>query len=136
MINITFQISTGYITDDAGNLLSSVAYAGNDSRTPQNPDHIQGKNNPEMTGIEFIGPLPVGVYNVGPFGNYPVVGVNAAKLSQMSGESYGRGDFYIHGQENPNSINFGQESEGCLVVPHSDRLIIAALIPTQLTVIA
>jgi len=134
-LNIIFQISTGIITDDNGLTLSILAYAGNNKRVPQNPNKLQGKNNAFYCDTHNIGPLPPGIYSIGAWGSYNV-GQNAAPLTPIScPELYGRGGFYIHGQEEPGNINYGEESEGCLVVPHNDRLKIIALKPTTLTVI-
>jgi hypothetical protein len=135
-MSITFKITTGTITNDEDStVLTSSAYAGNDSRIPQNPNRIHGKNNPNMCSVHFIGPLPPGKYNIGSFENHPVVGENSAQLTQISGNTFGRSAFFIHGQEAPNGSNYLQESEGCIVVPHNDRLKIAALAPKILTVI-
>ena len=134
-LNIIFQISTGIITDDNGLTLSILAYAGNNKRVPQNPNKLQGKNNAFYCDTHNIGPLPPGIYSIGAWGSYNV-GQNAAPLTPIScPELYGRGGFYIHGQEEPGNINYGEESEGCCVIPHNDRLKIIALKPTQLTVI-
>jgi hypothetical protein len=133
--SITFKISTGTIYNDSDNtVLSTTSYAGNNKRTPINPTHIQGKNNPEKISIHFIGPLPPGKYEIGSFGQNKV-GANSAPLTQIEGENYGRNNFYIHGQEAPDGQNYGEESEGCVVVPHFDRLKIAALKPGILNVI-
>ncbi len=135
-MNITFQITTGTVTnDDDGTVLSSSAYAGNDSRTPQNPNKIQGKNNPDKCSLHCIGPLPPGIYSIGTWGTYDV-GQNAAPLTPINvPEIYGRSGFYIHGQEAPTGVNYLQESEGCIVVPHNDRMTIIKLAPAQVTVI-
>lgn len=135
MTSITFQISTGTVTKDDGTVITTSAYAGNDSRTPQNPTHIQGKNNPDKCSVHFIGPLPPGDYSIGKWGTYGV-GQNAAPLTPINvPEIYGRSGFYIHGQETPEGPNYLQESEGCLVIPHNDRMKVIALNPSQITVI-
>jgi len=131
--SITFKISTGTITADGSNtILSTSAFAGNNSRMPQNPTKIQGMNNPNMCSLHFIGPLPLGEYSIGPFTSHPEVGENSAQLTQISGESYGRSDFFIHG---PGSVDPLNSSEGCIVVPHFDRLRISELKPEKLNVI-
>jgi len=135
-MNLTFQISSGIITQDDGSIITTSAYAGNNKRVPQNPNKLQGKNNAFYCDTHNIGPLPPGIYSIGAWGSYANVGQNAAPLTPIScPELYGRGGFYIHGQEEPGNINYGEESEGCCVVPHNDRLKIIALKPTQLTVI-
>jgi hypothetical protein len=135
MANITFKISTGTITLDGSSvILSTTSYAGNDKRMPQNPTHIQGKNNPDKISIHCIGPLPTGTYKIGMWGQHDV-GANSAQLTQLTGKTYGRDGFYIHGQEEPGGPNYLEESEGCVVVPHFDRLKISELKPDILTVV-
>ena len=55
-INITFSQSSGIITDDYGTYVA-MGWAGNHS----------GKCNPKMQDVPNVGPLPQGVYKIGPW---------------------------------------------------------------------
>ena len=83
--------------------------------------------------IHNIGPLPQGVYHCGPWGNYPKVGPNACPLTQISGETFGRSGFFIHGPGQTDPLN---SSEGCIVVPHDDRIKLLGAQPATITVVA
>ena len=130
--NLNFSVSKGIITDDAGNVITTLAFAGNDSRPGVNPNHIHGYNNVAMESIHFIGPLPRGLYRVGIWGDHPPVGPNSAPLIWIGGPNdFGRSDFFIHGPATYDVLN---SSEGCIVVPHFDRLKIIVLNPSTITV--
>ena len=132
-MNLNFQISTGTITQDDGTVITDEAFAGNDSRPVVNPDHIQGRNNPAYCALHCIGPLPPGVYQFSKWGHHPDLGDHVAALIQISGETYGRNSFYMHGASATDPLN---SSEGCVVVPHDPRCAIEAMQPDTLTVSA
>ena len=131
-MNLTFSQSAGTIVKDDGTVVTSQAFAGNDSRPGVNPGHLQGRNNPRLQAVKCIGPLPQGVYRVGEWGTHSVVGQNSAPLTQIGGDSFGRGDFFIHGP----GADYANSSEGCIVIPHDDRMRVIALNPTTITVVA
>jgi len=122
-MNLNFSQLTGTITQDDGRVVA-VGWSGCGD----------GKRNPEMQGVVDVGPLPRGVYKVGGWGDHPPLGQNSTPLTQISGESYGRDSFYIHGTSLDHP---GQESHGCVVVPHGMRLMIQAILPegSTLTVV-
>lgn len=128
-MNLTYFQSTGFLINDNG-VTVAKGWAGNDSRPDTNPDHIHGYNNPDAQNLHNIGPLPQGVYNVGAWGHYPKVGDNAAPLTQIEGESFGRSGFFIHGP----GADPANSSEGCIVIPHNERLAVMALRPDTITV--
>lgn len=128
--NLNFHY-TGVIDTDDGTVLTTLAFAGNNSRPLVNPTRIQGMNNPDEQAVHFIGPLPVGLYRVGTWGTYPKIGEDSAPLTQIGGETYGRGGFFIHGPGTADPMN---SSEGCIVVPFSDRIKIMAFQPDTITV--
>jgi len=132
-MNLNFSQHTGWITKDDGSVITKLAFAGNDSRPDTNPNHIQGRNNPAMQDKHSIGPLPQGLYRVGIWGRYPKVGGDAAPLTWIGGvDNFGRSDFFIHGPGD----DYWNSSEGCIIVPHDDRIKIEALKPTTITVVA
>jgi hypothetical protein len=130
MTNLNYQITTGKLTDDNENLIAT-GFSGNNSRQKVNPKHIQGMNNPAYVGLHCIGALPPGVYTLGAWGTHPEVGEDSASLTQIEGETYGRNDFYIHG---PGTNDPQNSSEGCIVIPHDQRLKVMALAPSTITV--
>lgn len=73
----------------------------------------EGKNNPAMQNVKYVGPLPCGKYTMGqPFVSR-VHGPFAIPLTpDPSNEMFGRSEFLIHGDslEHP-----GEASEGCIV---------------------
>lgn len=132
-MNLTFSQSAGTITDDQGTVLTHLAFAGNDSRPDVNPNHIHGFNNPGAQNVRCIGPLPQGVYRCGAWGTYPKVGQIACPLTQTSGETFGRSGFFIHG---PGALDPLNSSEGCIVVPHDDRIKVMGAKPSTIAVTA
>jgi hypothetical protein len=94
-----------------------------------------GKNNPAMEDAHCIGPLPKGVYTIGPWeAQHGRLGTLVAPLIQVSGETFGRSAFFIHGPAS-DPEHYGQESMGCTVVPRADRLKIKLSGATFLEVI-
>ena len=132
-MNLNFSQSTGIITQDNGVVVTTLAFAGNNYRADMNPTGIKGRNNPLIQDVHCIGPLPQGLYRVGTWGTYHPVGQNAAPLTQIGGNTYGRSGFFIHGPGANDPMN---SSEGCICVPHDDRMKIIALNPTTVTVTA
>jgi len=115
---LTYSQSTGLLIDPA---LGHVAlgWAGNSA----------GKNDPTMEQVHCIGPLPKGLYRVGPWeAQHPGLGPLVAHLEQIEGESYGRDGFYIHGPAVDPS-HYGQESKGCIVIPRAGREKVWSLDP-------
>ena len=114
---IYFQHS-GIMLDDNGQQVA-IGWSGNG----------EGKNNPAMQDVHNVGPLPQGMYKVGDWQpTHPRLGPWVAALTQVAGQTFGRSAFYIHGPST-DPAKFGQESEGCIVVPRSMRLVLRALAP-------
>lgn len=87
-----------------------------------------GKNNPKAQDQKCIGPLPQGLYVVGTWEDHPRLGKMVCALTQIDGETFGRGSFFIHGASN-NPLRYGQESMGCIVVPYTSRLLVKEALP-------
>lgn len=121
-MNLNYAQSTGKLTQDDGTLVA-VGWAGRG----------EGKNNPSMQDIKSTGPLPQGVYTVGEWHDHPRLGMMVAQLTQISGNTFGRSEFFIHGASR-NLDKFGQESKGCIVLTHNDREEVKDLNPTTITV--
>ena len=135
-LTLTYSQADGTLTNDEGNVIAN-GWAG----------HGQGKNNPFMENVHNIGPLPRGLYRVGPWGcgdptkpdyvkGYPKnLGPLIASLTQIEGETYGRSDFFIHGPDR-DPAHYGQESRGCTVVPRPQREVVHNLAPDFIRVVA
>jgi hypothetical protein len=61
-----------------------------------------------------------------------VVGANSAPLTQVEGETFGRNDFFIHGP----GADPANSSEGCIVIPHDERMAVMGTGETQIQVTA
>lgn len=118
MKTFTYFQHSGILLGDNGEQVA-IGWAGNH----------EGKNNPDMQQVRCVGPLPQGTYKVEPWiERHPHLGPFVAPLTQVAGETYGRGDFFIHGPSQ-NQAKYGQESEGCIVIPRSMRLHVRDLGP-------
>jgi hypothetical protein len=86
--------------------------------------HGIGLNNPDCQSIAFVGPLPAGLYAICQPQSDGEVGQFALPLlPDPNNKMFGRGDFYIHGDE---IANPGQHkaSDGCVVLDHATRVTI------------
>lgn len=105
--------STGTLTDSDGASYSG-GYSGNG----------QGLNNPAMSDVQDVGPLPAGLYTIGVFADRPVVGEFAAPLDpDADNQMFGRSGFFMHG-DNPAADHTA--SDGCIVLPRAVREAVAA----------
>jgi hypothetical protein len=116
-MNLNFSQSTGLVTMDDGAHVA-MGWSGNG----------EGKCNPAMQHVRDVGPLPQGVYRIGPWQDHPHLGRMVAPLTQIAGETFGRDDFLIHGPS-MDPARRGQESKGCCVVPFAGRLQMHNLTP-------
>ena len=93
----------------------------------------EGKNNPDMQGVENVGPIPQGRYSIGPQHYSPKVGPGAMNLTPLPGTAtYGRTLFRIHGDSRDAP---GTGSEGCIVLPPNIRSQLARSPDHTLTVV-
>lgn len=120
---------SGAIYDETGSKIA-FGWAGNHA----------GRNNPDMQTVPSVGPLPIGLYDVGPWGDaksvpgYPAhLGPLVASLTQVEGQTFGRSGFYLHG---PGGADPANCSHGCIVIPRAMREVVAAALPDQVRVVA
>ena len=120
---------TGVITDEGGHVVA-IGWAG----------HDEGRNNPDMQDHMSLGPLPVGKYKFGPWGDHETVedypahlGPMISSLIQVEGETFGRSGFFMHG---PGGVNPLQSSRGCIEVYRPERNKIHTLDPEFLEVVS
>lgn len=77
-----------------------------------------GKNNPDYEMRRGLGPLPIGRYQVlGPF-DHRRFGPICFRLLQISGPTYGRSGFLIHGDSKARP---GSASSGCIILSRDAR---------------
>lgn len=103
----TYVQRTGWFGRD--NLLLVYCYSGKG----------EGKNNPDLQSVRYVGPIPVGRYTMqspvdteehGPF----VIWLTPDPTNDM----LGRADFGIHGDKIGHP---GEASQGCIIMPRSQR---------------
>ena len=129
---LTYSQSTGSITTNSqsfftGNVASTLlgtGYSGIDTnRFNHNPNLIQGRNNPDAQGEQFIGPLPRGLYYVGDAYYSEKYKDNTMNLTPSpANDMLGRNSFLIHSN---NSKHPTEASEGCIVAGPDIRQEIA-----------
>lgn len=118
----TYHQSTGVLENDQGPV-GTPCYAGRG----------KGVNNPDLQAVPNVGPLPCGVYTIGPPRDDVTMGPFIMPLLQVSGATFGRGGFYIHGDTYTMDHT---ASHGCIVAPRSTRQIVAQSGDNELTVVA
>lgn len=120
----TYHQKTGHLRAPNGSLAGS-GYSG----------HGAGLNNPEMQDDRGIGPIPVGLYSIGP-ARRPVdhLGPLAMPLApDPDNEMHGRSAFFIHGD---NASGNHSASDGCIILNHSIRQMIDISTDGDLEVVA
>lgn len=119
---IQYQQSTGNLWIK-GVLQSAKGYAG----------HGTGLNNPAMENVKGVGPLPRGLWRLGPWSDHPHLGKIVSHLLPISVPNlYGRDEFFIHGD---NALMNHTGSDGCIVLDKATRLALRASGETQLRVV-
>jgi|ERR1700688_1385795 len=105
----TYEQNSGNLLTPEGSVLST-GYSGAE------PD---GKNNPAMQNVKFIGPCPCGRYTRGEMQATSEHGPDAIPLiPDPTNEMFGRDSFYMHGD----NIHIpGTASEGCIIQPRFAR---------------
>ena len=93
----------------------------------------EGKNNPAMQAVVDVGPIPQGVYRIGPPHDTTTHGPHVMDLTPAPGtDTHGRDGFLIHGDslEHP-----GAASHGCIILGHDLRVKISGSGDGQLQVV-
>lgn len=89
-----------------------------------------GRNNPDMQDVPRVGPLPRGVYKIGPAYHHPKLGPICMNLDPLPGtEMYGRSLFRIHGNNKANDASLG-----CIIQGPAVRKVLASSNDRELTV--
>jgi len=85
--------------------------------------HGQGYNNPKLEMVHNLGPIPKGVWEIGIWFDDHHLGVCVAALRPTDQEVYGRGGFFIHGD---NKLMNNTASDGCIILSRQLREAIKA----------
>lgn len=94
--------------------------------------HREGLNNPKLEMVHDLGPIPSGVWDIGMFFDDTHLGPCVAALRPTTQEVYGRGGFFIHGDNK--SMNHSA-SDGCIILARYLRQAIKASSDNQIQVI-
>ena len=95
--------------------------------------HGEGVNNPAMQNVRMVGPIPVGLYVFGPFGDNPPMGpISSHLIPDPANVMFGRSGFLMHGD---NSLDNESGSEGCIVMGRAIRQAVADSGDRSLTVV-
>lgn len=79
--------------------------------------HGAGRNNPDMQDKQKVGPIPRGLYKIGPAYQHAKLGPCVMNLDPMPGtDTRGRSLFRIHGDNATHDA-----SEGCIILGPSIR---------------
>lgn len=109
-----YEQATGYLLGDSGEQITR-GYSG----------YMRGKNNPSMEAVHDVGPIPKGVWSIGPMledGGH--MGPHVIPLHPVpSTDTFGRDGFFIHGDS---ILNPGFASRGCIVLNLHARFLISA----------
>jgi len=116
----TYSQSSGKLYHNSSYL--GTGYAG----------HGQGLNNPKMEMVHSVGPLPKGLWIIGMFFDDKHLGPCVAALKPTDQEVYGRGGFFIHGD---NKLMNHTASDGCIILARYLREAIRDSKETELQVI-
>ncbi len=92
-------------------IVSRVGYSG----------YGQGRNNHSMEAVPDIGPIPCGLYDIGPSYTHIHLGPIVMNLTPVGHDAHGRTLFRIHGDNATNDA-----SHGCVIMPRPAREVIDA----------
>jgi len=106
----TYERATGQLRNNGA--LIGTGYSGRGD----------GLNNPQLSNVPDVGPIPAGTWTIGPFVDDPEKGPIVTHLVPCMGtETFGRSGFMIHG-DNPEMNH--SASEGCIILGRDFRIAI------------
>lgn len=123
MTQWTYEVISGKLLHPDGVTVSSGLYSG----------HGEGLNNPALEDVHDVGPIPCGIWQIGPWHDHyedkgPVVG----ELHPVGFDPHGRSGFLCHGD---NSAMNHTASHGCIIAPRPVREAIRDSGVTKLIVV-
>lgn len=118
----TYKQTSGALLSPEG-ILQAFGYSGRG----------EGVNNPAMQGIEDVGPIPEGTYEIGEAFTDPKKGPLVMRINPRPGtETFGRSGFEMHGDNR--HLN-RTASRGCIIQPHNVRLAVSTSADKTLVVV-
>ena len=84
--------------------------------------HAEGRNNPAMQNVHNIGPIPRGLYAIGPAHDTPTHGPHVMALTPVG--------FLMHGDNVRHDA-----SQGCIIMLRTVRDLVSSSVDKQLTVV-
>jgi len=117
-----YEQSTGKMFQPDGEFFA-LGYAG----------HKEGLNNGAKESTPDVGPIPKGLWQIGPAFTHAKAGPVTMRLTMQKGSLFGRSGFLIHG-DNPNGDR--SASNGCIILPRWARLKISESPVKSLLVVA
>jgi len=105
----TYKQSTGELFHNGKHI--ETGYSG----------RMTNKNNPDREQVKGLGPIPRGRWHIGTVTTHK--GPLTIELEQQSGSTYGRSLFRMHG-ERTHGVP-GWASEGCIIMSHHTRWLVA-----------
>lgn len=116
---LIFQRARGVICHEDGTVMLTGIWAG----------HGPHANKPEDQALHGLGPLPAGDYTVAHPRDGGHLGPFVMDLVQVSGETFGRSLFRIHGAAGGDTTH--QSSDGCVIASHDGRVAIDKALGTD-----
>lgn len=105
--------TTGELYDPEG-VIQGIGYSG----------AAFGLDNPAAEAVPDVGPIPCGLYEIGPAFTHPVCGPVCMRLTPSLGtDTHGRGGFMMHGDTASQNHS---ASHGCIVMSLPVRLAVNA----------
>jgi hypothetical protein len=84
--------------------------------------HDKGKNDPDMQHVPRVGPIPVGLYEIGEPFDSSSHGPYVMRLTpHPENEMFGRDGFLMHGDS---KLSPGTASLGCIIQSHDVRTLV------------
>jgi hypothetical protein len=114
----TYSQTSGELSEN-GQIIGR-GYAGGNIPPHHDPSAV---NNPARQSEHNTGPLPQGLYTVGPAQDNAALGPMAMPLTPCPGNlMFGRSGFWMHADS---LTHPGEASEGCIVMPHEVRFLVS-----------
>ncbi len=90
-----------------------------------------GRNNPALEWMPEVGPIPAGLWTIGPMNsNHPHLGPDVMALTPVGHDAHLRTDFFMHGNNITNDA-----SKGCIIQAHGVRMMVNSSTDKQLLVV-
>lgn len=119
----TYRQSEGTLADSTGKIVGH-GYSG----------HADGLNNPKLQSVRDVGPIPLGLYEIGsPYDSVHHGPYVLPLTPDPTNQEFGRSAFLCHGDslEHP-----GQASLGCVIMPRAVRELVHTSGDSRLQVVA